>query len=183
MTAVAVGSDLGARLSAAPTGALGVDHHWFPISNVGVFSATAAAGKILGLSEEQMINALGLALHRCHGQLEAIAAPESELRAIRDGFINKEGVIVVSGTEGVHHRKLSITDSTTAKLFHLIAKHADAAFFASGEIRAGSQSDANGETAGCASAKCCQYGGQKAVPANPRYNRSAIRSHGDEPRD
>jgi 2-methylcitrate dehydratase PrpD len=93
IAAVAIGSDLGARLSAAPTGQLGVDHRWFPISNFGVFSATATSGKILGLSEEQMINALGLALHRCHGQLDALAAPESELRAIRDGFINQDGVM------------------------------------------------------------------------------------------
>jgi 2-methylcitrate dehydratase PrpD len=93
ITAVAVGSDLGARLSLAPNGKLGVDHRWFSISNFGVFSATAAAAKILDLDEEQMINALGLALHRCHGQLDAIAAPESELRGIRDGFINKEGVM------------------------------------------------------------------------------------------
>ncbi len=93
IAAIALGSDLGARLSAAPTGRLGVDHRWFPISNFGVFSATAAAGKLLRLSESQMINALGLALHRCHGQLDAVAAPESELRAIRDGFINKEGVL------------------------------------------------------------------------------------------
>ena len=93
ITAVALGSDLGARLSASPTGKLGVDHRWFPISNFGVFSATAAAGKLLRLSEGQLINALGLALHRCHGQLDAVAAPESELRAIRDGFINKEGVL------------------------------------------------------------------------------------------
>ena len=93
ITAVAVGSDLGARLSSSPIGRLGVDHHWFPISNFGVFSATASAGKILRLDEAQLINALGLALHRCHGQLDAVAAPESELRAIRDGFINKEGVL------------------------------------------------------------------------------------------
>ena len=93
IAAVALGSDLGARLSASPTGRLGVDHRWFPISNFGVFSATAAAGKLLRLSEGQLVNALGLALHRCHGQLDAIAAPESELRAIRDGFINKEGVL------------------------------------------------------------------------------------------
>ncbi|MDE0062330.1 MAG: MmgE/PrpD family protein, partial [Gammaproteobacteria bacterium] len=93
ITAVAVGSDLGARLSSSPTGKLGVDHRWFPISNFGVFSATAAAGKMLRLDEAQLVNALGLALHRCHGQLDAIAAPESELRAIRDGFINKEGVL------------------------------------------------------------------------------------------
>lgn len=93
ITAVAVGSDLGARLSAAPKGKLGRDHQWFPISNFGVFSATAAAAKILNLNQEQMINAIGLALHRCHGQLGAVTAPESELRAIRDGFINKEGVL------------------------------------------------------------------------------------------
>ena len=93
IAAVALGSDLGARLSASPTGKLGVDHRWFPISNFGVFSATAAAGKLLRLNESQLINALGLALHRCHGQLDAVAAPESELRAIRDGFINKEGVL------------------------------------------------------------------------------------------
>ena len=68
IAAVALGSDLGARLSASPTGKLGVDHRWFPISNFGVFSATAAAGKLLRLNESQLINALGLALHRCHGQ-------------------------------------------------------------------------------------------------------------------
>ena len=93
ITSIVVGSDLGARLSSAPNGQLGKDHHWFPISNFGVFSATAAAGKILALDEKQMLNALGLALHRCHGQLGAITAPESELRGIRDGFINKEGVL------------------------------------------------------------------------------------------
>tara|TARA_A100001037_G_scaffold300860_1_gene329193 strand:+ start:216 stop:1607 length:1392 start_codon:yes stop_codon:yes gene_type:complete len=93
ITAVAVGSDFGARLSSAPTGELGRDFQWFPISNFGVFSATVTAAKVLRLSEQQMINALGLALHRCHGVLGAVTAPESELRAIRDGFINKEGVL------------------------------------------------------------------------------------------
>ena len=56
------------------------------------FSATAAAAHILKLDEDQIINALGLALHRCHGELGAVTTPESELRAIRDGFINREGV-------------------------------------------------------------------------------------------
>lgn len=93
ITAVAVGQDVGVRLAGAPRGKLGHDHHWFPISNFGVFAATSAAGRVLGLGEEQMVNALGLALHRCHGQLGAVTAPESELRAIRDGFINKEGVL------------------------------------------------------------------------------------------
>lgn len=93
IAAVVAGGDLGARLSCAPNGKLGKDFHWFPISNFGVFSATASAARILRLSERETINALGLALHRCHGELGAITAPESELRDIRDGFINKEGVI------------------------------------------------------------------------------------------
>ena len=46
ITSVIAGSDLGARLSAAPNGELGRDFSWFPISNFGVFAATAAAACI-----------------------------------------------------------------------------------------------------------------------------------------
>ena len=93
ITAIALGNDLGVRLASAPTGSLLVDYPWFSITNFGVFSATTASGKILGLSEEKMINALGIALHRVFGITEAITAPNSEIRAIRDSFTNKEGVL------------------------------------------------------------------------------------------
>ena len=40
-----------------------------------------------------MTNAFGTALHRVFGITEAIVAPDSEIRAIRDGFTNKEGLL------------------------------------------------------------------------------------------
>jgi 2-methylcitrate dehydratase PrpD len=93
ITAVALGNDLAVRLCSAPRGDLMGDYPWFGITIFGTFSATAAAGKLLGLSEEGMINALGMAIHRTFGISEAIAAPGSDIRAIRDGFTNKEGVL------------------------------------------------------------------------------------------
>lgn len=93
MTAIALGNDLGVRLSSAPRGQLFSDYPWFPITTFGPFSATAAAGRLLGLSEEEMINALGIAVHRIFGISEAVTAPGSDIRAIRDSFTNKEGVL------------------------------------------------------------------------------------------
>lgn len=93
ITAIALGNDLAVRLCSAPQGQLLVDYPWHPITTFGTFSATAAAGKLLGLSEEGMINALGVAIHRIFGISEAINVPDSDIRAIRDGFTNKEGVL------------------------------------------------------------------------------------------
>ena len=93
ITAVALGVDLNVRLSAAPRGSAGVDYPWVPMTMFGVFSATAAAGRLLGLSVPEMINAFGIALDRVSGTSESSLSPDSELRAIRDGFGNKEGVI------------------------------------------------------------------------------------------
>ena len=93
ITAIAVGNDLGVRLASTPKGSLWADYPWFPISIFGAFTAAVAPGKLLGLSEEQMINALGIALQRAFGISEAMTAPNSVMRAIRDGFTNKEGIL------------------------------------------------------------------------------------------
>jgi len=93
ITAVALGNDLGVRLVSAPKGEVFSDYPWFPITTFGTFTATAAAGKMLKLSEEEMINAFGLSIHRVFGISEAVAAPGSDMRAIRDGFTNREGVL------------------------------------------------------------------------------------------
>lgn len=93
ITAVALGNDLGVRLVSAPKGDVFSDYPWFPITTFGTFTATAAAGKMLKLSEEEMINAFGLSIHRVFGISEAVAAPGSDMRAIRDGFTNREGVL------------------------------------------------------------------------------------------
>jgi len=93
ITAMALGIDLNARLSAAPKGSILEDYPWVPITVFGVFSATAAAGKLLELTDQEMVNAFGIALDRASGLLESIASPDSEMRGIRDSFGNREGVL------------------------------------------------------------------------------------------
>jgi 2-methylcitrate dehydratase PrpD len=109
ITAVALGNDLAIRLASGPTGKLVEDYPWFPITTFGVFSALAGAGKLLGLSEEQMVNGLGIALNRVSGIMDAMAASESEIRAIRDGFSNQEGVLsALMASKGIAACKNSV---------------------------------------------------------------------------
>jgi len=92
ITAIALGNDVSIRLAVCPEGNLMMDYPFFPITTFGVFGAATAAGKLLRLSEVEMVNALGLTLQRVAGVTEAMLAPESDLRAIRDGFTNREGL-------------------------------------------------------------------------------------------
>jgi 2-methylcitrate dehydratase PrpD len=93
ITAIALGNDLGVRLAACVRGNIMQDFPFFPLSITGVFTAAVAAGKIMGLSQNELLNALGLASHRVGGIKEIVASPDSDLRAIRDGFSNREGVL------------------------------------------------------------------------------------------
>jgi 2-methylcitrate dehydratase PrpD len=93
VAAVALGNDLSIRLASCPEGNMMADSPFFPVSVFGVFSAAAASGKLLKLSEAEMLNTLGLALHRAGGANNAVCAPDSDVRAIRDGFTNEAGVI------------------------------------------------------------------------------------------
>jgi 2-methylcitrate dehydratase PrpD len=91
ITAVALGNDLSVRLGASPKGNVVWDYPFFPITTFGVFSSTAVSGKLLGLSEAEMVNALGLALNRVSGVTRGLFG--SDLRAIRDGINNREGIL------------------------------------------------------------------------------------------
>jgi 2-methylcitrate dehydratase PrpD len=91
ITAVALGNDLSVRLGACPNGNILSDYRFFPVTIFGVFGATAVSGKLLGLSESQMINALGLALNRVSGVTKGLF--NSELREVRDGLNAKEGIL------------------------------------------------------------------------------------------
>jgi 2-methylcitrate dehydratase PrpD len=106
ITAVAVGQDVGTRLSAARTGQARVRSPWFPPTVLGPFSAAVAAGKVIGLDARQITNALGLALHRSHGQVRAVTAAESDVRAVRYGLVAVDGVMAAtmaeSGVGAVH---------------------------------------------------------------------------------
>jgi 2-methylcitrate dehydratase PrpD len=93
ITAVALGTDLGVRLSAALEAHTFWDSPWFNVTSLGIFATTAAAGKILKLSEAEMVNAFGIAANRGFGANELILMPDSQIRAIRDGFTNREGLL------------------------------------------------------------------------------------------
>lgn len=89
ITAIALGQDLFNRLRQH------VDWRkdWFFSTIMGVFSATAAAGRILGLNSRQIANALGIASLQSAGSTEMINATGSDLRAVYAGFPAKGAVL------------------------------------------------------------------------------------------
>ncbi len=92
ITAVALGSDLVCRLGLALNQDL-LQYGWYMPPILGAFGATAAAGKLLQLSPEQVVDAFSLTLCQatCSGELTHSA--RSVVRSIRDAFSAKTGVI------------------------------------------------------------------------------------------
>src|SRR5271166_4407879 len=68
LLAVALGLDVSCRIAFAST----VDRGWHRTAAIGVFGATAAAGKLLGLTAEQMLNAFGIAYSQAAGNRQCI---------------------------------------------------------------------------------------------------------------
>jgi 2-methylcitrate dehydratase PrpD len=65
---VVLGLDVACRLALAAT----VDRGWHRTAAIGIFGATAAAGKLLGLSVEQLVNAFGIAYSQAAGNRQCI---------------------------------------------------------------------------------------------------------------
>ena len=101
IAAVAAGQDIFARLRC------NVDWHkdWNLSTVMGVFAATAAAGRVLGLSRERMVHALGIASMQSCGVMEVVAGTGSDLRGMYAGFSAKGAVLASllaqKGTTGV----------------------------------------------------------------------------------
>ena len=68
LLAIALGLDISCRVALAST----VDRGWHRTAAMGVFGAAAAAGKLLGLTVEQMVNALGIAFSQAAGNRQCI---------------------------------------------------------------------------------------------------------------
>lgn len=66
--AAALGLDVSCRIALAAT----IDRGWHRTSAIGVFGATAVAGKLLGLSAAQMHHAFGIALSSAAGSRQCI---------------------------------------------------------------------------------------------------------------
>ena len=68
LLAIALGLDVSCRVALAST----LDRGWHRTAAMGVFGAAAAAGKLLGLGVEQMVNALGIAFSQSAGNRQCI---------------------------------------------------------------------------------------------------------------
>lgn len=93
LSAVTSGLDLSLRMSGATKPKTGLFYDgWWNTSLYGYFSAAATAGKILGLDEEKMVNAFGIAYEQASGTIQC--AFESALtKRMCPGFAARGGTV------------------------------------------------------------------------------------------
>lgn len=87
VTALVVGAEVASRLNLSEAAYDGFD----PTGVAAVFGATAAAGRILELNEEQMLNALALAFNRCGGSFQSNVDASLAVRLIQ-GWVAESGL-------------------------------------------------------------------------------------------
>ena len=107
ITAVCLGGDLVSRMGLATKIPLH-DGGWMFSPLYGYFGAMVAAGKILGLSEEQFINAFGIAYCQAAGNLQVNIDDEHALsKRLQIGFAAQGGVMAAmlaqKGLTGARH--------------------------------------------------------------------------------
>jgi 2-methylcitrate dehydratase PrpD len=104
ISAVALGQDLVIRLAQSVRAPIS-QYGWMP-SMPGLFGATIATAKLLGLDPGETRSALGLALHLTSGTMQALARPGSAYRAVREGFNARAGAmaayLAAEGLPGDH---------------------------------------------------------------------------------
>lgn len=91
VTAVAIGQDIFMRLRRN----VEWKQDWHLTTIVGVFSATAAAARVLGFNEAQVVSAFGIAAAQASGTMELAYGTGSDLRGMYAGFISKQAVLSV----------------------------------------------------------------------------------------
>jgi 2-methylcitrate dehydratase PrpD len=91
IVAIAAGQDLAIRLNMAIQEQPPY-YGWLPSIN-GVYGSVLTASKLLGLSTDQTVNALGLALHQTGGSRQCGSGLGSSYRGVRDGFNAKTGLM------------------------------------------------------------------------------------------
>jgi len=92
IAAVTLGSDLVSRLGLAVKEDL-VENGWYMPPILEAFGAAAAAGKLLKLDTDQIRNAFSLTLCQATCSAELIYSSHSMIRAIRDAFSAKAGLL------------------------------------------------------------------------------------------
>jgi 2-methylcitrate dehydratase PrpD len=101
LLAVALGLDISCRIALACT----LDRGWHRTAAMGVFGAAAAVGKLLGLTAEQMLHALGIAYSQAAGNRQCIL----------DGALTKRLQAGQAASAGVFSAVLAQTGFTGAR--------------------------------------------------------------------
>lgn len=106
IAALAVGCDLVCRLGLALRESPD-KFGWYPPPILAAFGATAAAGRLMGLSVGQMRDAFSLTLCQATCSAELKYSPHSTIRAVRDAFAARTGVVSADlarrGVKGFDH--------------------------------------------------------------------------------
>ena len=100
LLATALGLDISCRVAFAST----LDRGWHRTAAMGVFGATAAAGKLIGLTAEEMLNAFGIAYSHAAGTRQCIL----------DGALTKRMQAGQAASAGVFSAVLAQTGFTGA---------------------------------------------------------------------
>ena len=100
LLAVALGLDVSCRIALAST----LDRGWHRTAAIGVFGAAAAAGKLIGLAPEQMLDAFGIAYSHAAGNRQCIL----------DGALTKRMQAGQAASAGVFSAVLAQTGFTGA---------------------------------------------------------------------
>jgi 2-methylcitrate dehydratase PrpD len=94
LAAIAAGVDIQTRLSLAiPDVEWTMTEGWFATQLLGFQSGAATAGRLLGLTEEQMLNALGIAFTQASGSREMAVGAATHARALQAGFTGQGGIV------------------------------------------------------------------------------------------
>src|ERR1700739_4512824 len=101
LLAVALGLAISCRIALAST----LDRGWHRTAAIGVFGATAAAGKLIGLTPEQMLAAFGIAYSHAAGNRQCIL----------DGALTKRMQAGQAASAGVFSAVLAQTGFTGAR--------------------------------------------------------------------
>lgn len=91
LTAITIGLDIHCRMGMAATIGI-VESGWIYTELLGVFGAAAAAGRVMGLTTEEMVNAFGIAYSHTGGSYQAIL-DSAWTKRIQPGFASKHAII------------------------------------------------------------------------------------------
>jgi 2-methylcitrate dehydratase PrpD len=94
ITAVAAGTDIMTRLTQAidvPDWTM--TEGWFATQLMGFLAGAATAGRLLGLDEEQMENALGIGFNQMSGSRQMAVGAATHMRAMQAGFSGQGAIL------------------------------------------------------------------------------------------